>query len=513
MRPVRRALVFLLALTAAAPALGSDAADLARLRAEYLSVAKDQRWPQVRHRRAVIRQVAALKIPGARAFLLDVFRKDKEQACRVPAMMALGRSGTPKQIRHLVHTATRDRNDVYVLLLPDTLEKCEGKTADEIGAWLAETYLTVRDRVLRAAVIRSLGHLGATEAVSGITKTLTERKADVRILYESLIALARIEKGNAIPHLVPYLRSREPFLREGAVTALGLTGDAGAVEIVLPLASDPAPRVREAVAEFIRVLGIEKHLPVLIEMLSSRRIRVVAKARDVLEELTGEKLGFDPGAWRAWIAKKQKKPPVRLPDSVGSVSTYYGMEILTDRVLFLVDASGSMNAGKPRRIEIARKELGQALGRLSKNALFNVVGFGGSPMWWSDRERPATPMAIEQAKKFVEGLSVGGETNLYDTLVEALERNREADTIFLLGDGCPSAGKVQEHDEILARIGWLNRMRKVRIHCVALVRPPGRGLAAPPVTPSRRDEDEREAADLLNRLALGNGGSFTRRYN
>ena len=205
-----RALVLLLVLTAAVPAaLASDAETFARLRAEYLSIAKDQRWPQVRHRRAVIRQVAALQAPGTAAFLLDVFRKDKEQACRVPAMMALGRSGTPKQIRHLVNAATRDRNDVYVLLLPDTLDKCEGKTADEIGAWLAETYLTTRNRVLRAAVIRSLGLLGATAAVPGITKTLVERKADVRVIYESMIALARIDRVADSKRFWPRRSARE----------------------------------------------------------------------------------------------------------------------------------------------------------------------------------------------------------------------------------------------------------------------------------------------------------------
>jgi Mg-chelatase subunit ChlD len=186
------------------------------------------------------------------------------------------------------------------------------------------------------------------------------------------------------------------------------------------------------------------------------------------------------------------------------------MKVFTDRVLFLVDASGSMNAGRPRRIETARKELAQALSRLTEKTRFNVVGFGGSPMWWSPTERDATPKAVADAKDFVAGLSVGGATNLYDTLVAALERNRQVDTIYLLGDGCPSAGKVQEHDEILARIRWLNRLRKVRIHTVALVRRPVPAPRGVPITPSKREEDEQEAAHLLSRLAAENGGTFLR---
>jgi len=514
MGTVRRLLLILLIVFLAAPAVrGGEPRESLLLFDQYLDLARDQRWPQIKLRRSIVRALGESGDSVAPSLLLVVFRKDKQQACRVPAMLAVGHRGTPKQVRALVDMAIRDRNDVYAMLIPDALALREGPAAAKIGAWLAEERLTAKNRTIRAALIRAVGLLRAPAAKEMLEKTLAEGKDGVRVLYEALLALARIDGAVAVPHVKPYLKHRKPFLRGAAVAALGITADPDVPGIVLPLAADPDPRVREAVAEFIRVRRALPHLPILVDLLSDPRLRVVAKARDVLEEVTGEKFGFDPGAWTAWLAKKQKKPPIRLPDSVGSVSSFYGMSILTDRVLFLVDASGSMNAGRPRRIEIARKELGQALEKLSKKAIFNVVGFGGSPVWWSDRERPATPKALEQAKKFAAGLSVGGETNLYDTLVSALERNREADTIFLLGDGCPSAGKVVEHDEILVRIRWMNRMRKVRINCVALVRAPGNPGGAPPVTPSRRDEDEFEAAELLHRLAIENDGTFLRRYN
>ncbi|MEN8149843.1 MAG: VWA domain-containing protein, partial [Planctomycetota bacterium] len=292
---------------------------------------------------------------------------------------------------------------------------------------------------------------------------------------------------------------------------LALTGDAAATNLVLSRVNDPEPLVREAVARAIRTLGAKKHLLHVVGMLKDPRLRVIAAAREVLEAMTGQKFGFDAAAWEMWLLDPEKRP-AKPPAGGESVSRYYGMEILSDRVLFLVDTSGSMNAGKPSRIEVARKELATTLSRLNRRTVFSVAGFGGSPRWWSDRARPATPATIADAKKFVEGLSVGGETNLFDALVQALDRHREADTIFLLGDGCPSAGKVTEHDGIRVRIRWLNRMRKLKIHSIAFVDRPV-PLNRPRTVPARREEDAHEAADLLLRLAEENAGTYVRREN
>ena len=108
-------------------------------------------------------------------------------------------------------------------------------------------------------------------------------------------------------------------------------------------------------------------------------------------------------------------------------------------------------------------------------------------------------------------------TNVYDTLEEALEKNRLIDTIFFLGDGSPSLGKHTEQEEILARFRWMNRVRKVKVHCIAILR--GKvarfgGRLAPPgnarwrsISPDRM-YDEEEAARFLARLAAEHGGTF-----
>ena len=62
-----------------------------------------------------------------------------------------------------------------------------------------------------------------------------------------------------------------------------------------------------------------------------------------------------------------------------------------------------------------------------------------------------------------------------------------ADTIFLLSDGSPTAGRLQKPDEILAEMRKINALKRIAIHGIAI----GRGVGA-----------------LLRRLAAEHDGQF-----
>ncbi|MCU0725031.1 MAG: VWA domain-containing protein [Planctomycetes bacterium] len=241
-------------------------------------------------------------------------------------------------------------------------------------------------------------------------------------------------------------------------------------------------------------------------------------ARVALEEITGEKLGLDPGAWEKWLADRKAGAPPPEADPASSVATYYGMRVFSDRVLFVVDVSGSMKAGEPERIATAREELKKVLAQLNPKTLMNIVAFSGTPRWWRDGEVEASPANLAAAKDFADKLEAGGGTNVYDTLEQAFTQNREIDTIYFLGDGSPSLGTYTEQEEILARVRSLNRMRKIRIHCIALLRGEvgrfggrmGPGLGRGRSISDERAYDEEEAARFLARLATEHGGSFLR---
>lgn len=511
---MRRMLVCLLVLAPLGGLRADDGGDRARFRElldSYRKVEKSSEWPEVKRRRELLTEIGRLDCEEALPVLYRAFLEDRETVCRIPAMEGVLRGGNTKARKMLVRAALGDRNDLYVLLLPEALDGCSDP---ELAGWLVDSLLPRRGRPdLRAAVVEALGRMRAADAAAPIREILDDGGHDIRLLFECLLALARIEGARAVPAIEPWLENEEPALRDGAVRALGETGDPAALAAVLPLATDPAPPVQEAVVRVVREAKAKAGVPALIELLArSRSLRATDAARVALEEMTGQCFGFDAAAWREWWAARDPGAALEPAKAASecSVATYYGMGIHSDRLVFVLDVSGSMRAGRPARIETARRELTETLGMLSERTRFNVVAFSGSPVWWRDSEVPATPENIESARKFVAELSPGGGTNVWDTLAETFEKNRDVDTIFFLGDGSPSRGRVTEPEEILARIHWMNRLRHVEIHTIALLRggtpPPVAGTHPAPTGP--REDDEEEAARFMARLAAATGGTF-----
>ena len=60
-----------------------------------------------------------------------------------------------------------------------------------------------------------------------------------------------------------------------------------------------------------------------------------------------------------------------------------------------------------------------------------------------------------------------GGTDLYGGVMRALKINN-VDTIVLLSDGMPSAGKVTDPTQILSMIQQLNTYKGIRIHTIYL---------------------------------------------
>jgi hypothetical protein len=85
----------------------------------------------------------------------------------------------------------------------------------------------------------------------------------------------------------------------------------------------------------------------------------------------------------------------------------------------------------------------------------------------------------------VKGLDTSTGTNVFDSLEFAL-KDRRADTIYLLSDGEPSAGRITDIEGISKEIKAQNRVRGVTIHCIAFG----------------------ADSELLKRLAKENGGEF-----
>jgi hypothetical protein len=109
----------------------------------------------------------------------------------------------------------------------------------------------------------------------------------------------------------------------------------------------------------------------------------------------------------------------------------------------------------------------RALNRLPENARANVIVFGTEPSAYKPSLFRATPSARRAAVRFLARRVPDGRTNIYDSLVLALEDDA-VDTLVLVTDGAPSEGARTTRTDILDGLHDLNRYRLVRVHTVEI---------------------------------------------
>lgn len=229
-------------------------------------------------------------------------------------------------------------------------------------------------------------------------------------------------------------------------------------------------------------------VPVLIEGLGlwvarrevgggSRRVESEYVAE--LRRRSGRTMGAFPERWSAWWRARSSGTLVDDPgqaEAPTSRAGFYGLRPETDRVTFLIDASGSMDqlvASGVSRYSQALEQLVAFLDGLGEGARFRVVLFENSPRVWKESLQPATRSSIEAAERWVayqrpDGgtyLRAGVETCLRVGLDGKIDLRRlEEDTVIVLCDGDTAEGR-----------GWVWPWWRevaeetcVRFHCVQL---------------------------------------------
>jgi len=275
-------------------------------------------------------------------------------------------------------------------------------------------------------------------------------------------------------------------------------GGDGLMEFLARRLDDEHWPVRAAVVRELARIRKKESVDLLIARMQKEDGRLLDDITGALRRLTGR--DFEPQAdpWRIWWEKNRaafKPPPAPkegetiLGKRDGKAVYFYGIRSQSKRVVFCIDISGSMNfpldgrgGSKPARIIRAKKELNQALTALPEDALFNIVVYSVSVKIWKKRMQPANLKSKQAARKFVDRLDPTGGTNIFDALLTSLDvaaggvgkkkrkkgKDPEADTIFFLTDGQPTAGRITDAQQILEEITRRNAVLGVKIHAVGV---------------------------------------------
>lgn len=214
-----------------------------------------------------------------------------------------------------------------------------------------------------------------------------------------------------------------------------------------------------------RALDDKDLMPLLIPALEHwkarseaglQSLRILREIELLLEERTGQKLGFEPIAWKAYWSAVERGERAPRPSAAPDARTrpgFFKLELWTDRVTFVIDRSGSMSEIHKGEVERSRwreavAQLVDCVQGLGPTARFNVVLFHDYADPWREELVAVTPANVRALRGWLEQ-TPGGGTQLKAGIEAALwgkrsrERNwmaTEADTLVLLCDGATEEG-------------------------------------------------------------------------
>jgi hypothetical protein len=400
--------------------------------------------------------------------------------------------------------------------------------------------------------------------------SVVSKVQDPDVFSASRDALAGITDEKAVGKMIKKLSKGSgpwPF-RVVLADAFARRGDEASLEALGEALSDRRKEVVRASIDAIlsrRDKGSIEALISALEVAEKKRQEglVPNKLRETLRALTGE--DFDNAyGYRGWWDARRGSFEVpaegavvkrKVEGTVDKKPKFFGSEIKSRAVVFVIDVSGSMQASDPERaggggadrpetgpgaggkeapkapsrvrVERAKFQLARAIKSLPKNSKFTVIAYSGAAImgqlpkkndpiqpkvgnlqWlnvWNKKLVLAGSKQVKGALDFVGKFKAEGGTFTYRAIKTAFKIS-EADNIILLSDGAPNdpdGTRSMTTDEILKEVSTLNNFRKLRIDTFGFDM--GGGLARgrtgqAPANPF---------VEFLKKLAKENGGKYT----
>lgn len=336
------------------------------------------------------------------------------------------------------------------------------------------------------------------------------------------VAAPFAEEAAAKAHLASSLAATEdPRVKAAALEGLSKAPGSSWRDLVVARVEDPDWGVALLAARLCGEREIGKAIPVLIRALAKASPRVAEEIGASLRKLTGQNIEPDAVPWAKWWEANRANwgedgrplQPITASPKSADID-FYGLKVKSDKVLFVIDISGSMRHAKeappaptppPRgpttgeppaakdppperfsgtKIEIAKQELRRAVRALPKASMFNIIAFNHQVHQWQPKMIPATDANKELAYAWIRDMAPSGSTYIDGALRMAFKMagigahdraypGVAVDTVILLSDGAPTDNAFPESKDmdpaaILQNVREMNSQRRVVIHCVGI---------------------------------------------
>ena len=479
---------------------------LGKIRRAALMAMNDRGLPKTAEMAAWM--LERVDLPGADRADAAKILIDRDGAKAVATFLALAkkRDVTPEDLRFRMATLIADLRDDAT---EKKIGKLVGKGKEHEKAFALVASSRIKDPKVQAAIRKSLddkedevrraaarviARNGDQEAVPDLRKLLQKPKSpqDRALALEALGALSQ---GNSkwLDELRGFAKDAEREARNQALLQITASKTKSLLPVLVEALNHEDASTRAIAVDGLLQLRVSGCVGPLVDRIGKENGRLEKEIESALWRLTAQPWGDDSKAWQAWWetakadfrcvtddefdkaarAKEQKR---QLQRTV-SGSKFFGIQVESTRVTFVIDISGSMlepmygrmvNDQRATRIEVAKQELSLAVSNLPDNAWFNILSFSSGVQPWREGAMcKGSKEDRDDAQIWISRLGASGGTNLYDSLEKAFA-DPDVDTIFVMSDGEPTVGQQIDPFRIREDVALWNQNRKVVIHTIAI---------------------------------------------
>lgn len=334
--------------------------------------------------------------------------------------------------------------------------------------------LNDKDARIKMRVLDTLGELQVKEGINIACKLLnSEESWEVKIAASQY--LAKLDDKSLIEPLIQVLEGKNlegrpraeviEILKKLTGVDLGSQGSSWRQWWIKKNKGEDASSIKQT-EETIAVLcyGIKE---------TSKRIVFVLDISDSMS------WGTD------WVEEQEStKKPVPSPKFIGADGKPADDKLVKE---FQIQKEQIDKRPVKKRIDAAKRELVNTIYNLDSSAYFSLVFYATQLKVWKDTLVPATIqnkiLAVEEIDK--QKPIPNGMTATFDALEKAykigdskksdsdkkngvVDQMGGADTIFLVTDGVPTAGKIINRSDIIKEIEKINETRKIKINTIGV---------------------------------------------
>jgi HEAT repeat protein len=357
-----------------------------------------------------------------------------------------------------------------------------------------EKMLFDREQEVVIAACKALADRNDKDAVPQLQKLVGKIGKEKPLARAALDAMATLRSGDPkwIDELLAMTKGEDPDVRNMALQALGRTSDKKFLSKIIEALDDKDWSTRLAALDALEAMKTKEAIPAIVARMGKEDGRMLAEFSATLYRLTGQPFEDNVAAWDNWWKQSGEKFELMTPEKLEKIkasaeewrlkqatrvqSKFFGIRIVSHKVIFVVDVSGSMDRpvenfeGKSgmSRIEVAKVEMDKAIQSLEQGSFFNIIIFSsGVDHWVEGGLQAASQKNRDEAQAFIDKTGAGGGTSTYDAMKEAF-KDPDVDTIFIMSDGEPTTGEETDPLVIREHIKQWNEHRGIVINAIAI---------------------------------------------